>query len=184
MVEKGEIIIEDLILIKSKVFEDERGLFLETFNEDNFNKLSGLKTTFYQDNLSVSKKNVLRGLHFQTPPFEQTKLVRVIFGEVQDVVVDLRKNSETYGKHLSFILSSKNKKQLLIPPGFAHGFLVLSDFAIFSYKVDNKYSFEHDCGIIWNDDFLRIDWKIQDDKLILSEKDMNLPKFNNTNSPF
>tara|TARA_Y100001954_G_scaffold150560_1_gene160038 strand:+ start:6141 stop:6677 length:537 start_codon:yes stop_codon:yes gene_type:complete len=171
--------VKDLKLIEPIVFEDERGYFMESFKKSFFKE-----NHFIQDNESKSFRGTLRGLHFQTPPFEQTKLVRVIFGKVQDVVVDLRKNSETFGKHLSFILSSNNKKQLLIPPGFAHGFLVLSDFAIFSYKVDNKYSFEHDCGIIWNDDFLGIDWKIQDDKLILSEKDMNLPKFNNINSPF
>ena len=126
----------------------------------------------------------MRGLHFQKPPFEQTKLVRVIKGEVLDVAVDLRKNSKTYGKHFSIVLSERNKKQLLIPKGFAHGFLVLSESAIFSYKVDNYYSPNHDDGIIFNDEELNIDWKIDHDKIKLSKKDSLLQYFKDLDSPF
>lgn len=182
MVEKGEITIEDIILIKSKVFEDERGLFLETFNEDNFNKLSGVKTTFYQDNLSVSKKNVLRGLHFQKPPNAQGKLVQVIKGRALDVAVDIRKDSPTYGAHFKVELNDINRYQLWIPRGFAHGFIALEDNTIFSYKCDNPYSKDHEMSLLWNDKDLDIDWGIKNP--LVSQKDMLAESFKNFNSPF
>jgi dTDP-4-dehydrorhamnose 3,5-epimerase len=175
--------IEGLIMIEPKVFGDSRGYFLETFQKDTFNK-NVAETIFIQDNESKSSRGVLRGLHFQIPPFEQAKLVRVIEGEVLDVAVDLRKNSPTYGQHFSILLSGENKKQLFIPRGFAHGFVVLSETAIFSYKVDNLYSPTHDSGILWNDTDLNIDWKIASESVILSEKDKNLVFFNDFITPF
>ena len=175
--------IQDLVIIHPKVFTDKRGYFMESFKcsfiEDNFPNLK-----FIQDNESKSQYGVLRGLHFQRPPFDQTKLVRVISGKVLDVAVDLRKDSKTYGKHQSVILSEKNKKQFLIPKGFAHGFLVLSDSAIFSYKVDNIYSPQHDDGILFNDDTLNINWGINLHEIKVSPKDINLKSFKNLNSPF
>jgi dTDP-4-dehydrorhamnose 3,5-epimerase len=175
--------IEGLMMIEPKVFGDSRGYFLETFQKDTFNKNVD-ETIFIQDNESKSSRGVLRGLHFQIPPFEQAKLVRVIEGEVLDVAVDLRKNSSTYGQHFSLLLSGENKKQLFIPRGFAHGFIVLSETAIFSYKVDNLYSPTHDSGILWNDTDLNIDWKIASDSVILSEKDKNLVFFKDFITPF
>lgn len=175
--------INDLVLINPKVHNDERGYFMESYKtsfiSENFSDLD-----FIQDNESKSEFGTLRGLHFQRPPFEQTKLVRVVKGEVLDVAVDLRKKSKTYGKHFSVILSETNKKQLLIPKGFAHGFLVLSDSAIFSYKVDNYYSPNHDDGIIFNDEKLNINWKINHDKIKLSKKDSLLQHFKDLDSPF
>ena len=175
--------INDLVLINPKIHLDERGYFMESYKtsfiSENFSDLD-----FIQDNESKSDFGTLRGLHFQRPPFEQTKLVRVVKGEVLDVAVDLRKKSKTYGKHFSVILSGINKKQLLIPKGFAHGFLVLSESAIFSYKVDNYYSSNHDDGIIFNDEKLNINWKINHDKIKLSKKDSLLQHFKDFNSPF
>ncbi|MBD0404480.1 dTDP-4-dehydrorhamnose 3,5-epimerase [Flammeovirga sp. EKP202] len=172
--------IKDLVIIEPKVFEDDRGYFMESFKqgwfEENFPHIK-----FIQENESKSNYGVLRGLHFQKPPFEQTKLVRVIQGEVLDVAVDLRKNSPTYGQHESIILSSDNKKQFLVPRGFAHGFIVLSESAIFSYKVDNPYAPDHDSGILWNDSNLNIDWLLQQDDIKLSKKDMLLNNFYNSN---
>jgi len=165
--------IEGLVIIQPKVFEDERGYFMESYKE-NFIKENFPDIHFIQDNESKSSYGVLRGLHFQRPPFEQTKLVRVIEGEVLDVAVDLRKKSSTYGKWESIILSGENKKQFLIPKGFAHGFVVLSMEAIFSYKVDNYYAPEYDSGIRYNDTSLDIDWKINTEKLIISTKDKEL----------
>lgn len=169
--------IEGLVIIKPKVYLDERGYFMESYKEsiikENFPDIH-----FIQDNESRSSYGVLRGLHFQKPPFEQTKLVRVIEGEVLDVAVDLRKNSRTYGKWESIILSGENKKQFFIPKGFAHGFLVLSEKAIFSYKVDNIYVPESESGILYNDTVLSIDWKINQDDVIVNHKDKILPPFN------
>ena len=165
--------IKGLVIIQPKVFEDERGYFMESYKE-NFIKENFPDIHFIQDNESKSSYGVLRGLHFQKPPFEQTKLVRVIEGEVLDVAVDLRKKSSTYGKWESIILSGENKKQFLIPKGFAHGFVVLSMEAIFSYKVDNYYAPEYDSGIRYNDTSLDIDWKINTEKLIISTKDKEL----------
>lgn len=168
--------IEGLVVIQPKVFEDKRGYFMESYKE-NFIKENFPDIHFIQDNESKSSYGVLRGLHFQKPPFEQTKLVRVIEGEVLDVAVDLREKSSTYGKWESIILSGENKKQFLIPKGFAHGFVVLSKEAIFSYKVDNPYAPEYDSGICYNDESLDINWKIKTEKLIISTKDKELKTF-------
>jgi len=168
--------IEGLVIIKPKVYEDERGYFMESFKES-FIKKNFPNINFIQDNESKSSFGVLRGLHFQSPPFDQTKLVRVIKGKVLDVAVDLRKNSKTFGKWESVILSGKNKKQLLIPKGFAHGFIVHSNKAIFSYKVDTPYKKESEKGIIYNDKSLNIDWGIDEKEIIISQKDLNLKEF-------
>ena len=168
--------IDGLVIIQPKVFEDERGYFMESFKES-FMKENFPDIHFVQDNESKSSYGVLRGLHFQKPPFEQTKLVRVTDGEVLDVAVDLRKNSSTFGKWESVVLSSENKKQFLIPKGFAHGFIVRSREAIFSYKVDNEYSKNHESGIYYLDPDLRINWGIENRKFIVSEKDKKLPSF-------
>lgn len=168
--------IEGLVIIQPKVFEDERGYFMESFKES-FIKENFPNIHFIQDNESRSSYGVLRGLHFQKPPFEQTKLVRVIEGEVLDVAVDLRKNSPTYCKWESITLTGDNKKQFFIPKGFAHGFLVLSKKAILSYKVDNSYAPQYDSGIIYNDPSLGVDWILPETDLILSNKDKNLPEF-------
>lgn len=175
--------IEGLLIIEPKIFKDVRGYFIESFQETAF-KQNVSNTTFIQDNESKSVKGVLRGLHFQLPPFDQAKLVRVITGEVLDIAVDLRKNSPTYGMHQSIVLSEDNKKQFFIPKGFAHGFIVLSETAIFSYKVDNLYSADHDSGILWNDPLLGIDWYLNETSILLSEKDNNLQLFNEFISPF
>lgn len=165
--------IEGLLIIQPKVFEDERGYFLETYKES-FIKENFPDIHFIQDNESKSSYGVLRGLHFQKPPFEQTKLVRVIEGEVLDVAVDIRPGSFTYGMHESVILSGENKKQFLIPKGFAHGFVVLSDTAVFSYKVDNYYAPKYDSGILYNDPQLNIDWIVNKTEIRISEKDNGL----------
>ena len=178
-----ETSIEGLVVIEPKIFYDSRGYFFESYNQNLFiKKLGDFK--FVQDNESKSSKGVLRGFHFQKPPFEQAKLVRCIEGEVLDVALDLRKNSSTYGKHEKVILSGDNKKQFFIPRGFAHAFLVLSETAIFSYKVDNIYAPQSDSGIIWNDPSLLINWGIDDSKLIISEKDKSLGVLKNFESPF
>ena len=166
--------IEGLVIIQPKVYEDNRGYFMESY-KDSFIKENFPNIHFIQDNESKSSYGVLRGLHFQRPPFEQTKLVRVIQGEVLDVAVDLRKESPTYGKWESLILSGLNKKQLLIPKGFAHGFVVLSKSATFSYKVDNHYAPNHERGIAYDDKELSIDWKVPAEKINLSKKDKNNP---------
>ena len=175
--------IEDLIIIEPTVFGDNRGYFLESYNQNKFEEIFG-KVSFVQDNESKSSKGVLRGLHFQRPPFDQAKLVRCIKGKVLDVAVDLRKGSKTYGQHVSVELSCKNKKQLFIPRGFAHGFLVLSESAIFAYKVDNIYAPDYDEGICWNDSILNISWGIDESKILVSEKDSKLPFFSKFKSPF
>ena len=178
-----ETSIEGLVVIEPEIFYDSRGYFFESYNQNLFiKKLGDFK--FVQDNESKSSKGVLRGFHFQKPPFEQAKLVRCIEGEVLDVALDLRKNSSTYGKHEKVILSGDNKKQFFIPRGFAHAFLVLSETAIFSYKVDNIYAPQSDSGIIWNDPSLLINWVIDDSKLIISEKDKSLGVLKNFESPF
>tara|TARA_B100000767_G_C19716701_1_gene515298 strand:+ start:626 stop:1174 length:549 start_codon:yes stop_codon:yes gene_type:complete len=175
--------IEGLVVIEPEIFYDSRGYFFESYNQNLFiKKLGDFK--FVQDNESKSSKGVLRGFHFQKPPFEQAKLVRCVEGVVLDVALDLRKNSSTYGKHEKVILSGDNKKQFFIPRGFAHAFLVLSETAIFSYKVDNIYAPQSDSGIIWNDPSLLINWGIDDSKLIISEKDKSLGVLKNFESPF
>ncbi len=167
--------IPDVILIKPKVFGDERGYFVETFRQDKFEQAVGHNVDFIQDNESKSTKGVLRGRHFQLPPAAQSKLVRVIEGKVLDVAVDIRKGSPTFGQHVSVELSSENKRQLFVPRGFAHGFVVLSDTAIFAYKVDNYYSPECDRGLAFNDTNLKINWQLPGDELKLSDKDLKQP---------
>ncbi len=169
--------IEGLVIIQPKVFEDERGYFMESYKEG-FIEEKFPDIHFIQDNESKSSYGVLRGLHFQKYPFEQTKLVRVISGEVLDVAVDLRKNRSTFGQWKSIVLSGENKRQLLIPKGFAHGFIVLSDYATVSYKVDNAYAPDHESGILWNDNQLNIDWGINGQKILVTKKDENLLSFN------
>ncbi len=175
--------ISDLIIIEPTVFGDARGYFLESYNKKKFEEVVG-KTSFIQDNESKSSKGVLRGLHFQNPPFEQAKLVRCIEGEVVDVAVDIRKKSITYGQHVAVLLSGDNKRQLFVPRGFAHGFLVLSDSATFAYKVDNTYAPDHDAGIRWNDEELNIQWGMENGDVMVSKKDAELPFFSEVESPF
>lgn len=167
--------IPDVKLIQPKVHGDERGYFVETFRQDLLEQALGYQVRFCQDNESRSSKGVLRGLHFQLPPFAQAKLVRVVLGEVLDVAVDVRKDSPTFGQHVSAVLNDENKHQLFIPHGFAHGFVVLSDTAVFSYKVDNYYSPEHDRGLAYNDPVVGIDWILHESELQLSVKDQNQP---------
>jgi dTDP-4-dehydrorhamnose 3,5-epimerase len=164
-------------VIEPKVFKDDRGYFMESFNESTFEKGVGQKIHFVQDNQSFSSKGVLRGLHYQTGESAQAKLVRVLQGEVLDIIVDIRPDSSTYGQSFSILLSVENQKQLFIPRGFAHGFLVTSETAVFFYKCDNFYNAASEGGIIYNDPTLNIDWKFPEDKLIISEKDKVLPTF-------
>ena len=179
----AETKILDVIIIEPTVFGDARGYFLESYNEEKFEEVVG-KTSFVQDNESKSSKGVLRGLHFQKPPFDQAKLVRCIEGEVLDVAVDIRKNSTTYGKHVAVVLSGENKRQLFVPRGFAHGFVVLSDTAKFAYKVDNVYSPAHEEGLMYNDPSLSIVWQIGEDEVQLSDKDAKLSSFSSFQTPF
>jgi dTDP-4-dehydrorhamnose 3,5-epimerase len=167
--------ISDVIVCEPSVFGDERGYFAETFRKDKFEDYIGRPINFCQDNESKSTYGVLRGLHYQLPPYAQSKLVRVIDGKVLDVAVDIRKGSPTFGKHVAIELSGENKKLIFIPRGFAHGFVVLSESAIFSYKVDNYYSPQHDRGLLYNDPSLEIDWKLPTDILQLSQKDLSQP---------
>ena len=160
--------LKGVIKIEHDIFEDERGSFLESYNLDNLIQF-GIEKDFVQDNLSYSKKGVLRGLHFQAYPYEQGKLVRVLKGEVFDVVVDIRKNSKTFGEWVSFILNDQNKDSVYIPPGLAHGFLVLSEDAIFFYKCTNYYSKDSERSLLWNDESLDIDWP--EEPKSISEKD-------------
>ncbi len=176
--------IEGLLLFEPRVFEDDRGSFMESFREDKFQELSGLNTRFVQDNESVSKAHVLRGLHFQIPTKAQAKLVRVSQGSVLDVAVDLRKGSPTFGQHCSVLLSAENRRQFYIPEGFAHGFLSLEDDTIFSYKCSDYYSQEHERSLLWNDEHLGIDWNVKSDLVLLSEKDKTAPSFADFESPF
>ena len=176
--------IPDVVIIEPKVHGDSRGYFVETFRQDKLEEFLGYKINFTQDNESKSSKGVLRGLHYQLPPFAQTKLVRVIQGRVLDVAVDIRKNSPTFGQYVATLLSSENKKQMLIPRGFAHGFVVLEDDTIFAYKVDNYYSPECDRGIAFDDESLNIDWILDHNELNLSLKDTKQPKLNETNDLF
>jgi dTDP-4-dehydrorhamnose 3,5-epimerase len=170
-----------ILIFQPRVFADARGYFLESYRKQLF-KDAGISSGFVQDNESMSGKNVLRGLHFQCPPWEQGKLVRVIRGAVLDVAVDLRKDSPAYGKHFSLELSEKLKNMLWIPPGFAHGFATLEENTIFSYKCTGYYNKESESGIRWNDPDLKIDWKISNP--LVSEKDSVLPFFKELKSPF
>ena len=173
--------IEDLLIIEPQLFKDDRGFFYESYNKNNLDNV--INIVFVQDNESKSNRGVIRGLHFQAPPFEQTKLVRCISGNILDVAVDLRTSSKTYGKFFSIELSSENNKQLFVPKGFAHGFQVLSETAIVNYKVDNFYNPKSDSGIIWNDKDLSIDWNL-DVKPILSDNDLKLILVKDLKSPF
>ncbi|MBC5788675.1 dTDP-4-dehydrorhamnose 3,5-epimerase [Providencia sp. JUb39] len=172
--------IPDVLIIEPRVFEDERGFFFESFNQKQFDEAVGYPVNFVQDNHSKSVKGVLRGLHYQEEPYSQGKLVRCIVGEVFDVAVDIRKNSTTFGKWVGVNLSSENKRQLWIPEGFAHGFLVLSEKAEFAYKTTNYYNIESEKGIIWNDSFLNILWPTTT-KISLSKKDLNSPNLTHDN---
>ena len=172
--------ISDLVVLTPRSFEDDRGYFFESFSDANFEKL-GLKVNFIQDNQSFSKKGVIRGLHFQKAPFAQSKLFRVLQGEVLDVAVDLREDSKTFGHYYSIILNAENKKQLFVPKGFAHGFSVLSATAMVAYKVDEVYNKESESGILYNDTDLNIDWKIAANDVIVSDKDELLPSFKQFN---
>ena len=176
--------IPDVVIIEPKVHGDSRGYFVETFRQDKLEEFLGYQINFCQDNESKSSKGVLRGLHYQLPPHAQTKLVRVIHGRVLDIAVDIRKNSPTFGKYVAVELSGENKKQLLIPRGFAHGFVVLEDDTVFAYKVDNYYSPECDRGIAFDDKNLNIDWILNHNELNLSAKDTKQPKLNETNDLF
>ena len=169
--------IQDLVIITPIVFEDPRGYFFEAYNQAKFLE-NGINYQFIQDNQSYSKRGVIRGLHLQINPFAQAKLVRVLEGEILDVAVDLRKNSLTYGQHFSVVLSADNKKQLMVPHGFAHGFSVLSETASVLYKVDQMYHKESERGIRYDDPTLAIDWQLNSNEVIVSEKDVILPGFN------
>lgn len=162
--------IPEVYIIEPTVFGDERGYFFESFKQKEFEKYIG-KIDFVQDNESKSSYGVLRGLHYQMPPFSQSKLVRVLKGKVLDVAVDIRKSSPTFGQHVAVELSEENKRQLFVPRGFAHGFVTLSEEAIFSYKCDNYYNKESEASIIYNDETINIDWKIDEKDIIVSEKD-------------
>jgi dTDP-4-dehydrorhamnose 3,5-epimerase len=175
--------INDLVIIHPTVFEDERGYFMESYNQQKL-KEAGIHIPFLQDNQSFSKRGTLRGLHYQNPPYAQTKLVRVLEGEIIDVAVDLRKNSPTYGQHFAIRLSTENKKQLLIPQGFAHGFSVISETATVLYKCDQFYNKASEGGIRFDDPALNIDWGIDLKAAIVSEKDQILPLFKECNSGF
>ena len=171
-----QTLIDGCFILEPSVFKDKRGYFSETFNQKTFNSHTGLNINFVQDNESLSSEGVLRGLHYQRGNFAQAKLVRVIKGSVLDIAVDLRKDSPTFAKHIAVELTEDNKKQLFVPRGFAHGFIVLSKTAIFSYKCDNYYNKESEGGIIYNDSQIGIDWKLPKDEFIISEKDLILPQ--------
>lgn len=175
--------IKEVKILSPQIFYDSRGYFFESFSQKEFNSKIG-QINFVQDNESKSSFGVLRGLHFQKPPYAQSKLVRVIKGEVLDVAVDIRKNSPTYGRYVSVILSEENHLQFFIPRGFAHGFVVLSQEAIFQYKCDNFYAPQAEGAIAWNDPIINIDWKIDLDKIILSDKDRLHKNLKDIDSPF
>lgn len=177
IVELKQTPLKDCFILKPKVFQDSRGLFFETYNQKAFEKITGLKLDFVQDNQSVSSKGVLRGLHFQNGEMAQAKLVRVVKGKVLDIVVDIRKGSETFGKSFSVILDDAEHLQLFVPRGFAHGFITLSEESIFSYKCDNYYDKASESGIIYNDATLALDWYLPKEDFIISEKDLELPTF-------
>lgn len=169
--------LQDCFILKPNVFKDERGIFYETYNEKVFRQTTEIDVDFVQDNQSISSYGVLRGLHFQTGKMAQSKLVRVVKGKVLDIVVDLRKDSETFGKHFSIVLDDIENLQLFLPRGFAHGFITLSEKSIFSYKCDNYYDKKSEGGIIYNDATLQLDWHLPKEDFIISEKDLELPTF-------
>jgi dTDP-4-dehydrorhamnose 3,5-epimerase len=176
--------IPDIFLIEPTLHGDHRGYFAETFRQESLEKAIGYRVEFVQDNESKSTKGVLRGLHYQLPPHDQSKLVRVIEGSVIDVVVDIRKASPTFGEYVSAVLTSDNKHQLFVPRGFAHGFVVLSDEAVFSYKVDNYYAPQYERGIAFDDNDLGINWQMPLSELQLSDKDKNHPSLANARELF
>ena len=176
--------IPDVVIVEPKVHGDHRGYFVETYRQDKLEEFLGYRVNFCQDNESKSKRGVLRGLHYQLPPFAQTKLVRVIRGSVLDVAVDIRRGSPTFGRYVAVELSSENKRQLFIPRGFAHGFLVLEEDTIFAYKVDSYYSPECDRGIAYDDPQIGIEWPLPKEELLLSDKDTRQPKLNETDDLF
>lgn len=176
--------IEGVLIVEPRVFGDERGYFFESFNERDFLQQTGMAVRFVQDNESRSRYGVVRGLHFQRPPYAQAKLVRVVEGRVLDIAVDIRCGSPSYGRHVAVELSSDNKRQLFIPKGFAHGFAVLSETALFQYKCDEYYHPEAEDAIAWDDCTLAIDWKIKSSDVILSEKDSHHQSFNDFVTPF
>jgi len=184
MIEVKKTDIEGVLIIEPKVFGDARGYFLESYNAKEFSEKTGLNITFVQDNESMSSYGVMRGLHFQNPPYTQSKLVRCVKGAVLDVAVDIRKGSSTYGKHVAVELNEDNHRQFFIPKGFAHGFAVLSETAVFQYKCDEFYHPEADGGISILDDSLGIDWKIPIEKALLSEKDTKHLLLKDFDSPF
>ncbi len=176
--------IEGLLIIEPRVFHDDRGYFYESYNKKAFASATGVHIDFVQDNQARSSKYVLRGLHFQNPPTAQTKLIRALEGTIWDVVVDIRRNSKTFGQWFGVELSAENKRQFLIPKGFAHGYSVLSDTAEVFYKCDDFYSKEDEGGVLYNDPALQIDWKIPLDQAIVSDKDLQQPLLNLSNSKF
>ena len=175
MIKCSELKLNGILLFENDSFKDIRGSFSEAYKKSVFSKFLPNDIDFIQDNESVSNYGVLRGLHFQKSPFQQSKLVRVSAGEIQDVIVDIRKDSDTFGEFISIILSKENQKQIFIPRGFAHGFLTLSKTAIINYKVDNYYSPDNDTGVLFNDSNIGIDWNINESDIIISEKDLSLP---------
>jgi dTDP-4-dehydrorhamnose 3,5-epimerase len=176
--------IDGVLIIEPRVFGDARGYFFESFSLRDFREHTGMEIDFVQDNESRSCHGVVRGLHFQLPPFAQSKLVRVVEGTVLDVAVDIRKGSPTYGQHVAVELSAENKRQFFLPKGFAHGFAVLSDTAIFQYKCDEYYHPEAEGAIAWDDPTLAIDWRLDHSNIILSEKDKHHPLFADFDTPF
>lgn len=176
--------IDGLYIIEPRIFGDARGYFFESFNEQEFAEKTGLAIRFVQDNESKSRYGVVRGLHFQNPPYAQSKLVRVVVGKVLDVAVDIRKGSPTYGKHVAVELSAENHRQFFIPKGFAHGFSVLSSEVVFQYKCDAYYAPQSEGAIAWNNPDLNIDWRIPEAEALLSEKDSHHPDFQSFVSPF
>lgn len=176
--------IDGVFIIEPRIFGDARGYFFESFNAKEFAEKTGVHTTFVQDNESMSHYGVLRGLHFQCPPYAQSKLVRVVKGKVLDVAVDIRQGSSTYGQYVAVELSEDNHRQLFLSHGFAHGFAVLSEQVIFQYKCDNFYAPQSEGAIAWNDPDLAIDWQLPQDKVQLSEKDTHHPFLRDIQSPF
>lgn len=172
-----ETYLQGCFVISPNIIKDERGYFFESYNKNNFEKITGISVNFVQDNQSSSSRGVLRGLHYQTGAHAQAKLVRVIKGKVLDVCIDLRLDSKTFGKYFSIVLDEIDHKQLYIPRGFAHGFLVLEDDTVFSYKCDNYYEKSSENGILYNDAIINIDWNFPENEFILSDKDKNLPTF-------
>ena len=176
--------IEGVVIIEPKIFGDHRGYFFESFNADRFRQETGFDVNFVQDNESFSSYGVLRGLHYQLPPYAQSKLVRCIKGAVLDVAVDIRKGSPTYGKYVAVELTEENHRQFFVPRGFAHGFAVLSEEAVFQYKCDNFYNKESEGSVAWNDETLAIDWRLPIDKIVLSDKDKNSLPLASADIPF